>query len=258
MLRRRIAVAAIATALMSVILFLIDFSSSFIVRCLASDNNNQNYYPCAADYEKFIHNGLIVAGIDLLVRIPAELLTAFATCAIAAFTYTLWRATTEHSRITDQVLSLTRDEFIATHRPRMRVYAFEVTDRNIDGGKSISVLFQAQNIGESKAHITKLEGCIYIGRSDRSPESGIPFRYSEEYSVSLSGGERDQFGINGTAPSDVEAMEIYAGDTAIYCIGRLVYKDDIGIEREIGFCREFRFRPYRSRAVTDSEYEYTY
>jgi hypothetical protein len=36
------------------------------------------------------------------------------------------------------------------------------------------------------------------------------------------------------------------------------YVDDNGINREIGFCRKFSFRPYGSEAVNDPEYDYGY
>ena len=48
-------------------------------------------------------------------------LTALATIAIAAFTLTLWRATTEQGRLTRDAIELGTKEFVATHRPKLRL-----------------------------------------------------------------------------------------------------------------------------------------
>src|SRR6267154_4374112 len=50
-----------------------------------------------------------------------EAITAAATVAIAAFTLVLWLATSRQARLTAQTIALARDEFNATHRPRIRV-----------------------------------------------------------------------------------------------------------------------------------------
>src|SRR5712691_4649388 len=47
---------------------------------------------------------------------------------------------------------LARSEFIATHRPKLRVFAFQLGDWDTPHDVPISVLFQAQNVGESDAH----------------------------------------------------------------------------------------------------------
>jgi hypothetical protein len=79
-------------------------------------------------------------------------LTALATIAIAGFTLTLWRATTEQGRLTRDALKLARDEFIASHRPRLRVYAFEVSDRDLPHDRPVCVLFRAQNRRDGSAY----------------------------------------------------------------------------------------------------------
>jgi hypothetical protein len=48
-------------------------------------------------------------------------ITTIATIAIAAFTLTLWRSTTEHGRLMGDSFNLARDEFNAKHRPRLEV-----------------------------------------------------------------------------------------------------------------------------------------
>ena len=186
-------------------------------------------------------------------------LGALATIAIAAFTLTLWRATTEHGRLTREVLDLARDEFNATHRPRLRVYAFEVADRDLPHDRPITVLFQVRNVGETNARLIKLEGCIRIeARRDRHLEPGIPFRDIKDLDITLVSGEREAFQIeDGTTATEENATSIYANQTPILCIGRITYEDGSGNKRETGFCRELSLRPIQSsRPRADTEYEY--
>jgi hypothetical protein len=187
-------------------------------------------------------------------------LTALATIAIAGFTLTLWRATTEQGRLTRDALKLARDEFIASHRPRLRVYAFEVSDRDLPHDRPVCVLFRAQNIGETAARISKVEGTIFISPRNNVPlEPGKPFRFTLNLDIALQSGEPEQFSIeNGPVVTEHDATSIYAGQTPLVCIGRVTYLDDNGINRELGFCRKFSFRPYGSETVNNPEYEYAY
>jgi hypothetical protein len=153
-----------------------------------------------------------------------------------------------------------RNEFIATHRPRLRVYAFDTEDRDLVHDKPIVVLLQTQNIGDTPAHITRVEGCIHIApNKNRRIESNIPLRYRQDFAITLVSGEREAFSIeDGTSVTEFTATAVYAGDRPLFCIGRIFYTDDAGIGRETGFCRRFSFRPYGSEPVPESEYEYQY
>jgi hypothetical protein len=113
-----------------------------------------SYQKCAAEHERHYGNNestnLHERSPNLREIMPVFLmcegafidensgtLAALATIAIAAFTLTLWRATTEHGRITDRVLDLAIDEFNATHRPKIRVkHVWLLTD--IWAGEKIS------------------------------------------------------------------------------------------------------------------------
>ena len=187
-------------------------------------------------------------------------LTALATIAIAGFTLTLWRATTEQGRLTRDALKLARDEFIASHRPRLRVYAFEVSDLDLPHDRPVCVLFRAQNIGETAARISKVEGNIFISSRNSVPlEPDIPFRFTLTPDIALQSGEPEQFSIeNGPVVTELDFASIYTGQTPLVCIGRVTYLDDNGINRELGFCRKFSFRPYGSETVNNPEYEYAY
>ena len=153
-----------------------------------------------------------------------------------------------------------RREFIATHRPRLRVSDFQLVGWD-SHGQSLSVLFRAQNIGESAAHVFKVEGRILISPQRIAllePAMTMPFR--KPYAVKLVSGERDLFGINdGPVITEENATAIYAGETPVICVGRVIYRDDTGIQRETGFARQFAIRPHRlSERIDHPDYEYEY
>jgi hypothetical protein len=185
-------------------------------------------------------------------------ITALATVAIALFTYTLWKSTTEQARVTNEALSLARDEFIATHRPKIIVRRFQITDKDLPEGKAPKILFIAQNIGDSAATITRVKSATVTYRIDELIPTDLSFPFHEEFNVTLKSGERELFPVNGAYPlRGVEPMAIRAEKIVLYCMGTIEYFDTGGTQRETGFCR--RYRPSEDRWETvDSEYEYTY
>jgi hypothetical protein len=253
MLRR----ALIALPLAILALALIDLGSWLAFPCaihpVAEGGIEHNAQQDKSENACPFRGGIIAAGLIQMARWSPEAWTAAATLILAVLTLLLVAVTREQVR-------LIQAEFVATHRPKLRAYAFEIEDRGLPSGKPISVLFFAQNIGETPAHLELLEGCIYVApRKDRPLERGIRSRFKKCLKITLVGGERDLFGIeDGTAPTEANGAAIYSGDMPLLCIGRISYTDDNGIRRETGFCRKFSFQPYKSEAVTDSEYEYEY
>ena len=104
-----------------------------------------------------------------------------------------------------------------------------------------------------------MEGIIFISpRNNVSLEPGITFPLSRNFDITLQSGEPEQFSIeDGPVIIEHNATSIY-GHTPSVCIGRVTYVDGNGINREIGFCRKFSFRPYSSQPVDNPEYEYAY
>jgi hypothetical protein len=77
--------------------------------------------------------------------------------------------------------------------------------------------------------------------------------------IELVSGERDLIGIEeGPVDTETNNAGIFAGDPPLACIGRVTHRDHNGVEREIGFCRKFGFRPDNSETVPDPDYEYAY
>lgn len=57
------------------------------------------------------------------------LVTALATVFVAGFTWTLWRTGRRQGDLAQKSIDLARDEFNATHRPRLFVHTAEVADK---------------------------------------------------------------------------------------------------------------------------------
>jgi hypothetical protein len=77
--------------------------------------------------------------------------------------------------------------------------------------------------------------------------------------IELVSGERDLIGIEeGPVETETNNAGIFAGEPPLACIGRVTHRDHNGVEREIGFCRKFGFRPNNSETVPDPDYEYAY
>jgi len=190
--------------------------------------------------------------LGLHLKITGSLLALFtlllviATGVLGWSTIALWR--------------VTRDEFIATHRPKLRVFAFQLTDWETPHAVPISVLLQAQNIGETPARVFRVQGRIFVAPRNMPLEPGMLMPFSRPYDVSLASGERDLFGIDGgPALTEMTSTAVYAGQTPIICVGRISYRDDNQIERHTGFARRFVIRPHRSsERISDPDYEYEY
>src|SRR5580698_2896332 len=97
-------------------------------------------------------------------------ITALATGAIAAFTLLLWKSTYNLWETTRDQLKLSYDEFIATHRPRIVVTAF---DAKMMLDKSVEISFMCINAGDSTALVKGTYWGVGISdRPHRGPERG--------------------------------------------------------------------------------------
>ena len=84
----------------------------------------------------------------------------------------------------------------------------------------------------------------------------LPF--SEKFNFTLVANERELFPANGgIAPVDNEAMEIFAGDKVLLCLGIITYLDESNRKRETGFCRRYRPREQQWETIEDPNYEYS-
>lgn len=174
-------------------------------------------------------------------------ITALASILIAAFTATLW--------ITNgRQLRLARDEFNATHRPRIIVHTFEVAYED----HSVGAQFKVVNKGVSPATILTISDKIFATRALRQ---GVFLDTSTFANKILASGEPMDWGCKGdNLAFETEAVKMSKapGDLKIWCIGKIIYADGEGRKRETGFCRSYDASGKRWVQEPESEYEYAY
>ena len=155
---------------------------------------------------------------------------------------------------------LAREEFIASHRPKIIIRGFRLLHQDMPIGKKINFAFTAQNIGDTGAKIIEYRNGTFIQFAIQNIPSDLSFPTAENLlpNLVLESGVSQLFpGDSGEKLLEDKRTQIYSGKSALYCMGIIVYCDEIGTRRETGFCR--RYRPSENRwEVIDCEYEYAY
>jgi len=90
--------------------------------------------------------------------------TAIATVFIALFTFTLWQSTKGMMAATRNAVDLARQEFIATHRPRMILRYIQGPFYNDQGHRFVWVTFV--NTGANNAIIEAFGADLALRRDD--------------------------------------------------------------------------------------------
>jgi hypothetical protein len=220
------------------------FSPSYR-HCVTDEHAHQSNQ---AEQTTFTNIGILFRCEMVPLDRHAGALTAIGTFFIAIFTLTLWATSGAQIR-------LARQEFNATHRPRIIVRAFQFEDPNLSASPPLEFLFMAHNTGDAPATITQVRTGNIVQIDSRLPSAQV-FTFTETLAVPLRAGQKDllhgKISLTGNQP-----MEIYGESKALYCIGLIVYVDSSGTERETGFCR--RYFPRENRwEIKESEYEYSY
>jgi hypothetical protein len=197
---------------------------------------------------------VVVSQVFDFLNYTSPAFTALATIAIAAFTWTLWRATSEHSRITDGVLALARDEFNATHRPKLRVRHFRLID--ISDKQSLTK-FTIVNVGTGTAKLFSS-----LGRTDFFPLNGQPTpnylggSAMIEVPKTLASGAAEEACIllNKRRPGFIGEMA--SQFKALHAFGHISYADVLDNVRMTAFCRRYIVGLERFDILSDPDYEY--
>ena len=165
--------------------------------------------------------------------------SAVATMAIAAFTWTLWLATEQQAAITNSALALAREEFNATHRPKLRIRYIKLAIR--DGKTSIQYL--VVNTGVGTARIKQHTILIAHKKSNRKPHQIGCFE--------LAGGEDRivEFDLAETFDDTFDVLNLKAR-------GTIEYEDGIGTKRRTGFAGTYDSKLDWFRRSEDPEEEY--
>jgi hypothetical protein len=188
-------------------------------------------------------------------------LTAVATAFIAVFTIVLARVTGKQARLTTDALNLARQEFVATHRPRIVLRYIQGPFENEEGRQFIWISFV--NTGANTATIEAF-GADLAKRSDGTDEwfpPGLDAGPKEIAPIVLACGERHVFTVTEREVSESELeIQIFreaVRDHQVCAVGVIRYKDDNGVARDTGF---FRVLDDKRRSFVlsehDSEMEY--
>lgn len=197
------------------------------------------------------------------------LITALATIAIGYFTYTLYTTSIEQAKLTRESIDVATNEFVSSHRPRIRLKHLWLTE-DIWGKEQITVSLGIVNNGTGEATLNTMGIRFVIVRAGRP----IPFDpdIPDIPGVNVAG-VRMPVGVwwtypnirNGTQLTDAEVADIQNGVCELYCLGFVSYYDDARNMRITGFCRILTLPPFpvphtiqncRFRKFDDPDYEY--
>jgi hypothetical protein len=167
---------------------------------------------------------------------------------------------------------IARLQYLATHRPHLRVRHVSVVTANYTGqptvlfnhGAKIRGGLAVVNVGGTKATIIESRYRIFFSRD------GLPLTapYDENYHNLLLVGQVLDIGESCAIPIcdeiimeppppgvDLELRQFERGGWKIYVMGQIRYQDESGHDRFMGFCRVGDGKS-GFRAVNDPDYEY--
>ena len=166
---------------------------------------------------------------------------AFFTLVLAFSTVGLWVATICFYFSGQKQFGLARDEFIASHRPKVRVRRINL-EGDIRDSQTVLTVHLA-NGGESSAVIrqigccaTRKDGRRWIGRPDPRAKIGGP--NSEPFTLEnplLPMGPTRPFCFAVSIDDDAKAA-ISEGQHQLFVVGEIEYSEKSGIIRTTGFC----------------------
>jgi hypothetical protein len=189
-------------------------------------------------------------------------LTAVSTTVIALFTIVLATVGYAQARLIRKSIDLARQEFLSTHRPKMRFkHAWFSGDQlawRVRGPLEVTLEFV--NVGRSDAHVYMVNyQSILLEKGDRLPQRPP---YDE---IPPSGLRITRFATPAVVPSGVtlrrelcdgilsnhEVGEILHGRKTLYLIGTMEYSDALKRIRQTAFCRRFTYKAYPPKDITD-------
>lgn len=185
-----------------------------------------------------------------------EVATAVATVVIAGFTFILALGGAIQAWLTRKAINLSRDEFTATHRPRIVVRGVEMHFG--DDGKIDGVAFRYINAGETPATVVEIGAEVPI--AGQLP-SGMKFTKHKISGVTLVSGEGREFVVPApdlhTARAIAQTRAPSPTDQTSILVGYVIYEDPGGRRRKMGFYRISRVSGFSWATDKDSEYEYS-
>ena len=185
---------------------------------------------------------------------------AYYTFWITVFTAALAGIGLIQGYLLNQQIRLARDEYSATHRPKIIVSGFQiVSNPELESPEKVAFIFTGRNVGDSPAKILEIRSATLVLRAKEKIPGDLSFSFKEKFNITLISQERELFpGNGGSLLEGNEPMEIYVGDKVLLCLGSIAYLGESGRKRETGFCRRYRSREREWDTISESEYEYAY
>jgi hypothetical protein len=141
---------------------------------------------------------------------------------------------------------LAREEFVATHRPRLTVRCFQ---RKESGAGEIVITFTVVNIGNSEAILLDTGG-----RMESVPPFAQPMPSYDGLDALVI--QPKAFGPGVSAQGRVTGREDVSQGVILRVYGYLSYADRLGHVRTTGFCRQRSGMTGHLEAVKDPDCEY--
>jgi hypothetical protein len=165
---------------------------------------------------------------------------AFFTLVLAFSTIGMWLATIGLYRSNRLQIELARDEFISTHRPKIRIRHVRITN-SVRAREQIVVRLVMTNVGISDAHIVScgIAFCFLEPGQSLPPEDMIQHTI---YRLAIPPVPSGLTWVlpDLTTPESLTpygSLRIRARTIRLYCIGSVDYTDNRGRIRKSAFCR---------------------
>jgi hypothetical protein len=241
--------------------------------------------------------GAIAAGLLMTLQIPDQIATyqhatnstpnqsppdaatqtiADYTELLAWFTAILAIASIAQGWFIKQQIRLARDEFSATHRPRIILREAYTAP---DNGNPVTVTYTLENTGSSETHIVNSRFTIFFSvaggtkrqvRFDEILEPGeianvVPIgtkiapgeSYRGTCAAIATWWSPDWIALNPDANGDFTMISSIAGGWHLYFYGMVSYRDSLKITRNMAFYRILEFSSYRFIPFGDPQLEYS-
>lgn len=169
-----------------------------------------------------------------------------ATALLWIFTWKLWGATTALGRSA-------HEEFVASHRPRLRVRFVRITAGH--SATPIRVAFSVYNVGETRAIITDSQVDLQFHMDRELP----PPPHQGENRVPAGDLEPSHWHECDIQNDGITLATVFSMEDmlhSLYLIGSIRYRDANNTLRQMGFCRRFDRERERFDSVDDPDYEY--
>lgn len=165
-----------------------------------------------------------------------------------------------------ETVDLSRQEFISTHRPRMRIKHVWLSE-DIQAGEPIKINLVSVNTGDTEARITRFDVVTHAIPKFRHPPNN-PFNGRNGFPIDRmlpSGVTLDHLPREAGYVNLAEIGDIRNGSMWLYCFAYVEYLDASDLPRKTSCCRVLRPSPREALSVIDgifikpekeSEYEY--